>query len=271
MGEKTRLLVVGTVRAWPVSHVLDKLCAGASAASHHVRKKTIALQVIDSDKSEEPRADGKPSTYQGRHRGADLFRQLTSVGWVLAVVALLLAGGATVLYWSSGSGDEEPAVEAGEIGDLCELSVNAELLTPWADTEQARNPEESSKEEVRTFNCTYSAEYAGDDAYRLLTVFSTVQVYEDAAKARAAHAGVLDFEASKGFTTEDVGGIGERAAVVTVDEGEETQVRLHIQIANATLSINVFFTGLPPEGGEVRHLTEDLGAALIDALPRAAN
>jgi hypothetical protein len=257
-----------------VSHVLDKLCAGASAASLSVRKTTIALQVIDSDKSEEPRADGKPSTYQGRHRGADLFRQLTSVGWVLAVVALLLAAGATVLYWSSGNGDEDPAVEAGEIGDLCERSVDAELLTPWADTEQARSPEESSKEAVRTFNCTYSAEYAGDDAYRLLTLFSTVQVYEDSAKARAAYAGVLDFEASKGFKTDDVGGIGERAAIVIVDDGEEseeTQVRLHIQTANATLSINVFFTGVPPEGGDVRQLTEDLGTSLIDALPRAAN
>jgi hypothetical protein len=231
--------------------------------------------VIDSDKSEEPQADGKPSTYQGRHRGADLFRQLTSVGWVLAVVALLLAGGATVLYWSSDPGNEAPPVAADEIGDLCERSVNAELLTPWADTEQARSPEESSKEAVRTFNCTYSAEYAGDDAYRLLTLFSTVQVYEDTAKARAAYAGVLDFEASKGFTTEDVGGIGEQAAIVTVDAGEdeaeETQVRLHIQTANATVSLNVFFTGVPPEGGEVRQLTEDLGTALIDALPRAAN
>ncbi|WP_205324358.1 hypothetical protein [Glycomyces sp. YM15] len=227
--------------------------------------------MIDSDESEEPRADGKPSTYQGRHRGADLFRQLTSVGWVLAVVALLLAGGATVLYWTSGNGDEAPAVDAGQIGDLCELSVNAELLSPWADTEQARNPEESSKEEVRTFNCTYSAEYAGDDAYRLVTLFSTVQVYEDSAKARAAHAGVLDFEASEGFATENVSGIGEKAAVVTVAGGEETQVRLHIQIANVTLSINLFFTGVPPEGGDVRQLTEDLGAGLVDALPRVAN
>lgn len=254
-----------------MSHVLDKLLAGASAAGPELRNTAIALQVIDSDKSEEPRADGKPSTYQGRHRGADLFRQLTSVGWVLAVVALLLAGGATILYWSSGHGDEAPAVDAGQIEDLCALSVNTELLAPWADTEQARSPEASSTENVRTFKCTYAAEYAGDEAYRLVTLFSTVQVYEDAAKARAAHAGVLDFEASKGFTTEDVGGIGEQAAAVTVAEGEETQVRLHIQIANVTLSINVFFTGVPPEGTDVRQLTEDLGAGLVDALPRVAN
>jgi hypothetical protein len=33
----------------------------------------------------------------------------------------------------------------------------------------------------------------------------------------------------------------------------------------------VFFTGVPPEGGDVRQLTEDLGTSLIDALPRAAN
>jgi hypothetical protein len=149
--------------------------------------------------------------------------------------------------------------------------VNTELLAPWADTEQARNPEESSEEAVRTFKCTYSAEYTGDDAYRLVTLFSTVQVYEDAAKARAAHAGVLEFEASEGFTTADVGGIGERAAVVTVAKGEETQVRLHIQIANVTLSINLFFTGVPPEGGDVHQLTEDLGTSLVDALPRVAN
>lgn len=231
----------------------------------------IALQVIDSDKSEEPRADGKPSTYQGRHRGADLFRQLTSVGWVLAVVALLLAGGGTVLFLSSGSGDEEPAVDAEKIGDLCEIAVNAELLAPWADTEQARNPEESSEEKVRTFDCTYSAEYAGDEAYRLVTLFSTVQAYEDASKARAAYAGLLDFEDSEGYETAEVNGIGEQAASVTVAEDEETQVRLHIQLANVTLSINLFFTGVPPEGGDVQQLTEALGKGLVDALPRVAN
>jgi hypothetical protein len=227
--------------------------------------------VIDSDKAEEPQADGKPSTYQGRHRGADLFRQLTSLGWVLAVVVLLLAGGGTVLFLSTGSGDEAPEVDAGKIGDLCALAVNAELLAPWADTEQARSPEESSEEKVRTFDCTYSAEYAGDEAYRLVTLFATVQVYEDSAKARAAYAGVLDFEASEGYKTGSVSGIGEQAAAVTVAEGEETQVRLHIQTANATLSINVFFTGVPPEGGEVGRLTEDLGAGLVDALPRVGN
>ncbi|MFC3491775.1 hypothetical protein [Glycomyces rhizosphaerae] len=235
------------------------------------KEDDIALQVIDSDKSEEPPADGKPSTYQGRHRGADLFRQLTSVGWVLAVVALLLAAGGTVLFLSSGSGDEEPLVDAEKIGDLCELAVNAELLAPWADTEQARSPEESSEEKVRTFDCTYGAEYAGTEAYRLVTLFSTLQVYEDPSKARAAYAGVLDFEKSKGYDTAKVGGIGEQAASVTVADGEETQVRLHIQLANVTLSINLFFTGVPPEGGDVQQLTEDLGKGLIDALPRVEN
>lgn len=234
-------------------------------------RTTIALQVIDSDKSEEPRGDGKPATYQGRHRGADLFRQLTSVGWVLAVVAVLLAGGGTVLFWSSGIGDEEPAVDAGKIGDLCELAVNAELLTPWADAEQARNPKESSEEKVRTFECTYSAEYAGDEAYRLVTLFTTVQVYEDASKARAAYAGVLEFEASEGNQTAEVSGIGEQAASVVLANGEETQVRLHTQEANATVSWNMFFTGTPPEGGDVEHLTKDLATALVDALPRAGN
>ncbi|MCC3763854.1 hypothetical protein K3N28_12335 [Glycomyces sp. TRM65418] len=227
--------------------------------------------MIDSDESEEPQADGKPSTYQGRHRGADLFRQLTSVGWVLAVVAVLLAGGGTVLFWSSGIGDERPAVDAGKIGDLCELAVDPELIAPWADAEQARSPEESSEERVRTFDCTYSAEYAGDEAYRLVTLFVTVQVYEDAAKARAAYAGVLEFEASEGNRTADVGGVGEQAAAAVVAEGEETQVRLHAQEANATVSTNVFASGAPPEGGDVEQLTKDLTARLIDALPRVAN
>lgn len=227
--------------------------------------------MIDSDKSEEPRADGKPSTYQGRHRGADLFRQLTSVGWVLAVVAVLLAAGGTVLFWSAGGDDERPAVDAGAIGDLCELAVNPELLAPWADAEQARNPEESAEEQVRTFDCTYSAEYAGSDAYRLITLFATVQVYEDSAKARAAYAGVLEFEASEGHDTTDVGGVGEQAASAVVAADEETQVRLHAQEGNATVSMNMFATGVPPEGGNVERLTEELTAGLIDALPRVAN
>jgi hypothetical protein len=227
--------------------------------------------VIDSDKSEEPRADGKPSTYQGRHRGADLFRQLTSVGWVLAVVALLLAGGGTVLFWSSGIGDERPAVDAGKIGDMCELVVNPEILAPWADAEQARSPEESSEEKVRTFDCTYSAEYAGDEAYRLVTLFATTQVYEDSSKARAAYAGVLEFEAAEGNKTSSVDGIGEQAAAAVVASGDETQVRLHVQEANATVSLNMFLTGVPPEGGDVEQLTKDLATALIDALPRVAN
>jgi hypothetical protein len=227
--------------------------------------------VIDSDESEEPRADGKPSTYQGRHRGADLFRQLTSVGWVLAVLAVLLAGGGTVLFWISGIGDERPAVDAGKIGDLCELTVNPELLTPWADAEQARNPEETSEEKVRTFECTYSAEYAGNEAYRLVTLFATVQIYEDASKARAAYAGVLEFEASEGHDTTGVSGVGEQAAATVLADGEETQVRLHSQEANATVSMNMFATGAPPEGGDVEQLTKELTTGLIDALPRVGN
>lgn len=231
--------------------------------------RAIALQVIDSDESEEPRADGKPATYQGRHRGADRLRQLASVCWVLAVVVVLLAAGGTVLFWSSGSGDERPAVDAGAIGDLCELAVNPELLAPWADVEQARTPEESSEENFRTFDCTYSAEYAGDDAYRLVTLFATVQVYEDAEKARAAYAGVLEFEASEGHDTSGVGGVGEQAASAVVAEGEETEVRLHSQEANATVSLNVFLTGTAPEGGDVEALAEELASGLVDALPRA--
>jgi hypothetical protein len=227
--------------------------------------------VIDSDESEEPQADGKPSTYQGRHRGADLFRQLASVGWVLAVVTVLLAGGGTVLFWSSGGGGEQPLVDAGKVGDLCELAVNPELLTPWADAETARNPEESSEEKVRTFNCTYSAEFAGTEAYRLVTLFATVQVYGDTSKARAAYAGVLEFEASKGHDTTGVSGVGEQAASVVVASDEETQVRLHAQEANATVSMNMFATGAPPEGGDVEQLTKELTAGLVDALPRVGN
>jgi hypothetical protein len=245
--------------------------APALASFATVRTTAIALQVIDSDESEEPRADGKPSTYQGRHRGADLFRQLTSVGWVLGVVAVLLAAGGTILFQASGGGDERPAVDAGAIGDLCELAVNAELLTPWADTEQDRAPEDSAEERFRTFDCTYSAEYAGGDAYRLVTMFATVQVYEDAAEARAAYAGVLEFEASEGHDTTEVGGVGEQAAAAVLAEGEETQVRLHTQEANATVSMNMFVTGAPPEGGDVEQLTKDLTVALVDALPRVGN
>jgi hypothetical protein len=227
--------------------------------------------MIDSDKPEEPEGDGKPATYQGRHRGADLFRQLTSVGWVLAVVAVLLAAGGTALFWSSGIGDERPAVDAGRVGDLCELVVDQELLGPWADVEQARSPEESSEERVRTFDCTYSAEYTGDEAYRLVTLFATVQVYEDAAKARAAYAGVLEFEAAQGHETSSVSGLCEQAAITTIDDGDETEVRVHAQEANATVSLNGFLTGAPPEGGDPRQLVEDLTAHLVDALPRAGN
>ncbi|THV22030.1 hypothetical protein [Glycomyces paridis] len=240
-----------------------------SAATTEARTNTIALQVIDSDESQEPRADGKPSTYQGRHRGADRLRQLASAGWALAVVAVLLAGGGTALFWASGMDEERPSVDGGKIADLCELVVDAELLAPWADSEQARNPADRSEEKVRTFDCTYSAEYAGDEAYRLVTVFATVQVYEDPSKARAAYAGVLEFEASEGHETSSAKGVGEQAAVATIAEGEETEVRLHAQEANATISLNVFFTGTAPKDGDVGRLTEDLGAGLVDALPRA--
>jgi hypothetical protein len=102
-------------------------------------------------------------------------------------------------------------------------------------------------------------------------MFATVQVYEDAAKARAAFAGVLEFEASEGHDTTEVGGVGEQAAAAVVAEGEETQVRLHTQEANATVSMNMFVTGAPPEGGDVEQLTKDLTVALVDALPRVGN
>lgn len=242
-----------------------------SAATNEAGKTTIALQVIEADESEEPRADGKPSTYQGRHRGADRLRQLASVGWVLAVVAVLLAGGGTVLFWVLGPDEERPLVDAAKIADLCELVVNEELLTPWADVEQARNPAERSEEKVRTFDCTYSAEYAGDEAYRLVTVFATVQVYETPAKARAAYAGVLEFEETEGHATSATGGVGEQAVLASVSEGEESETRLHAQEANATVSMNVFFTGTAPEGTDAGGLAKDLGAGLVDTLPRVRN
>ena len=98
----------------------------------------------------------------------------------------------------------------------------------------------------------------------------TDQIVLKGISAKGFH-GVLDFEKSEGYDTGKVGGIGEQAASVTVAEEEETQVRLHIQVANVTLSINVFFTGVPPEGSDVQQLTEDLGKSLVDALPRVAN
>lgn len=227
--------------------------------------------MIDSDETQEPRADGKPSTYQGRHRGADRLRQLASAGWALGVVIVLLAGGGAVLFWLTGGDDEEPPVEAGKIGDLCELVVNPELLGPWADTEQARTPADRADEKVRTFDCTYSAEYTGADAYRLVTVFASTQVFETEGKARAAFAGVLDFEASEGHATSPVGGVGDQAVSAVLAEGEETEVRVHSQDSNATVSLNLFFTGVAPEGAEVGQLAEALTAGLVDALPRASN
>lgn len=229
--------------------------------------------MIESDESEEPREpqeDGKRPSYQGRHRGADRLRQLASVGWVLAVLAVLLLGGAAALFWVTGD-EEQPLVDTGAITDLCELVVDPELLAPWADVEQARNPAERSEEKVRVFDCTYSAEYAGDDAYRLVTVFVTVQVYETPGKARAAYAGVLEFEESEGHRASPAGGVAEQAVVASVSEGEEDEVRLHAQESNATVSLNLFFTGTAPEGGEVGQLAKDLGAGLVDALPRVRN
>ncbi|THV42432.1 hypothetical protein [Glycomyces buryatensis] len=184
---------------------------------------------------------------------------------------MLLAAGGTVLFWVSGFGDEAPAIDAGAIGDVCELSVNEELLAGWADTEQTREPQKSSDEEVRTFDCAYAAEHAGEDAYRLVSFFATVQVYESSADARAAHAGVLDFEASKGRDTSSVGGVGEEASISVVESGEETELRLHAQESNATVTVSMFLTGAPPEGGDGRQLTEDLTSGLIDALPRVEN
>lgn len=267
--------MVGTVAPWPASEALDKLAEFGSRAAVRARGTPrltevtdIAMQVTDSEESDESRGDGKPDTYQGRHRGADRVRQLASAGGVLAAVLLLLAGGGTVLFRMSGLGDAAPAVSAEEIGDLCELFVDAELVAPWADVEQAREGSDRSEKKVRTFDCTYAAEYTGGDAYRLVTFFATVQVYESTDDASAAHAGVLEFEASKGTETSTASGIGEKAAVAVVEGEEETEVRLHAQEANATISVNAFFTGAPPEGGDRRQLTEDLASGLVDALPR---
>ncbi|MCH7232980.1 hypothetical protein L0U85_19285 [Glycomyces sp. L485] len=229
------------------------------------------MQVIDSDESDEPQGEGKPDTYQGRHRGADRFRQLASAGGVLAAVVLLLTGGGTVLFRMSGIGDAEPGIEAGGIGNVCDMVVDEELLTPWADAEQAREPSEKTEDEMRTFGCTYAAEHAGSDAYRLVTVFATVVVYESAADARAAHAGVLEFEAGNGHETSSLGGIGERASLAVIEDGEESEVRLHSQEANSTVSLNLFLTGVPPEGGDREQLAKELASGLIDALPRDRN
>ncbi|WP_026932158.1 hypothetical protein [Glycomyces tenuis] len=229
------------------------------------------MQVIDSDESEKPQGDRKPDTYQGRHRGADRLRQLVGAGGVLAAVVLLLAGGGTVLFWVSGFGDTEPNVDAGGIGDLCELFVDEELLTPWADVEQAREASDRSEDRVRTFDCAYSAEHTGNDAYRLVTFFATVQVYETVDDASAAHAGVLEFEAAEGHETSPVNGVGEEAAVAVVEGGEEAELRLHAQEANATVSVNSFLTGVPPGDGDQRQLAVDLASGLIDALPRDGN
>jgi hypothetical protein len=260
---------------WPASDVLDKLAEFGSRAAGWARRAPpltevteIAMQVTDSEESEEPRGDGKPDTYQGRHRGADRVRQLASAGGVLAAVVLLLAGGGTALFWLSGFGDAPPDVRAEEIDDLCELFVDEELLAPWADVEQAREGSDRSEGKVRTFDCTYAAEYTGGDAYRLVTFFAVVQVYESADNASAAHAGVLDFEASNGNETSAANGIGEKAAVAVLEGDDETEVRLHAQEANATISVNAFFTGAPPEGGDRRQLTTDLASGLVDALPR---
>lgn len=224
------------------------------------------MQVIDSDESGERPGDGK--SYQGRHRGADRLRQLASAGGVLVGIAIVLAAGGGLLFWSSGIGEEEPPVLAGQIGDLCELAVDEELLKPWADSEQAREAADRAQEEVRTFDCTYSAEHAGGDAYRLVTFFATVQVYESASDARAAYAGVLDFEAEEGHPTSPASGVGERAAMAVVEGDEETEVRFHAQEANSTLSLNLFLTGEPPEGAGREQLAADLAGGLIEALPR---
>lgn len=229
------------------------------------------MQVIDSDESDKSPGDGKPGAYQGRHRGADRFRQLASAGGVLAAVVLLLAAGGTVLFWMSGIGDAEPLVRADEMGDLCDSVVDEELLAPWADSEVDRESATESQDEVRSFSCTYTAEHTGDDAYRLVTLLATVQVYEETADARASYAGVLEFEASQEHETSEVGGVAEQAASGLVEGEDEAEVRLHAQEANATLSLNGFFTGAPPEGGDREQLVADLAAGLIDALPREGN
>lgn len=255
--------------SWP--RLAGELPSGPATLNRRTEVTDIAVQAVESDESEKPQGDDKPDTYQGRHRGADRLRQLASAGGVLAAVVLLLAGGGTMLFWMSGFGDTEPDVNAGGIDDLCELFLDEELLAPWADVEQAREASDRGEERVSTFDCTYSAEHTGDDAYRLVTFFATVQVYESVDDASAAHAGVLEFEASEGHETSSVSGVGEEAAVAVIEDGEEDELRLHAQEANATVSVNSFFTGVPPEDGDQRQLAEDLAAGLIDALPRDGN
>ncbi|GAB3239586.1 hypothetical protein GCM10027447_39200 [Glycomyces halotolerans] len=183
----------------------------------------------------------------------------------------LLAGGGTILFWMSGFGDAEPPVRADAIGDLCETVVDQELLTPWADAELERESSDTTGDEIRTFECSYSAEHTGDDAYRLVTLFATVQVYESEPDAKAAHAGLLEFEASEGHAASSVSGVADRAAMAVLEGVEETELRLHAQEANATVTLSLFLTGEPPEGVAREQLAKDLSSGAVDALPRDGN
>jgi hypothetical protein len=228
----------------------------------------ISLQVVESDESESPGPDRKRGGYLGRHRGADRLRQLTRAGGVLAAVVALLAGGGALLFWITGGDDPEPLIEAGRVGELCDLVVDEELLAVWAASEQGRESTSSTEDEIRVFNCLYSAEHNGDDVYRLVTVYTTLQVYDSAANARQAHAGALEFEESLGNTHAPMDGLGERGALVVLERGDERELRLHVQTSNATIAVNLFLTGAPPEDTDDQRLIRELAAGLTGALPR---
>lgn len=198
------------------------------------------------------------------------------------------------LYWYSDSAESEGNIATDSLPEPCEFVAGPaesaveeddeeaeeddeddnddqnEIFGGWVSQEVSRQFDRQTSDSVEYFECTFSAENASSEPeYRLLTLYSTLEVHENAPAAREAHTGALQFETEEGRRIHTAGGLGERAAVIPInDEAGQQEVRLHLQTANATASLSLFVSGMPPEEGDLHELVRQLADDLVDSLPR---
>ncbi|MFC4334807.1 hypothetical protein [Salininema proteolyticum] len=233
----------------------------------------MALQVIDSESGAAPEGEDKPGQYSGRHRGSDRLRQFAQLGMVLGMAAFLLAVGGGVLWWMSrDNGGTEP-VDVAAIEGTCALTVDEEGFGEWIPKASPLVEEKSRKSETsQNFDCLYSAESEDEALWRLLTVFSTVEVFETEGEAKQAHAGLVDYEGVQGRDPAEIkGGAMVDAAVsssVRNEEDSETQWRWIALTGDATVSVHVFLSGMEPEEKSGADLAAEVGERIIAGLPR---
>ncbi|QSB06020.1 hypothetical protein [Natronoglycomyces albus] len=236
----------------------------------------------------------RPEKYSGRHEGSDRFKQFTRAGIVLTAVTALVVSGGFALYMYSDSTETDGAIATDSMPEPCEFvagpvasddeedieedsdesdedeAADEPLLAGWVSQEVSREIDRRTEESIQYFSCIYSAENSSAEReYRLLTLYSTLEVHETVPAAREAHTGALQFETGENRRVQTAGGIGERAAIIPiVGEPDRQEIRLYLQTANATASLSIFVSGVPPEDGDLTALVRQLAIDLVDSLPR---